>query len=575
MAKFGQGFLTSLTRPSYLDRLGTTGMMIGQMPGQVMKQRRDRQFMEEYAAGSPVQRAEMLKQKAMKEGNISLFEQGTKMGQAAMADGAKMGVNALITQIGNPQTSDELAKQSTQTALQLIRDNNLDEASYMREILAADKRRTSAVTNGITERDQAAATQAQFMIQSGRSKEEYLQQFPERGHIWDNTEMSINERRNQYEDADAARIKQQGLASIDIIKGKMQTEQDPARLRQLEDAMVSVAKQTGIAETSSYIGMAEQIEQARIDARIEAEDKRYKLQEREQEKFVTSQVEQMLKTGISRVPEYITQEDGTSVPIPEEIRVQIAKKYKEDEEALRVLREAELEGTLPSDYLKVANQMITENPDYVKNIPAFEQQLKFIQDNKPEEGTLPSRQYINAAKSVATAINGYKAMLRKQGLTEDQLKRRVQKQISDYLGMFEAPTDYFGSDYVYTLLSDPEYAEERELLENNMVQELKAAGAGNIPFRQLVDAAIKGTRLEGLVDDEAAQRTREDEILKQREEERSALIGILEKKFGTLKERKNKQYTASEIKFAEDMLREMYAEEFPVSPDAPMSGLLF
>jgi len=71
-------------------------------------------------------------------------------------------------------------------------------------------------------------------------------------------------------------VKQQGRESISVIQQQLMQETDPARMKELEDAMVAVARQTGQEDPSALIGRAVKLRDERTARQIKLEAQREK-----------------------------------------------------------------------------------------------------------------------------------------------------------------------------------------------------------------------------------------------------------------------------------------------------------
>jgi len=71
-------------------------------------------------------------------------------------------------------------------------------------------------------------------------------------------------------------LQQQGRESISVIQQQLMQESDPTRMKQLEDAMVAVARQTGQQDPSALIGTSNKIQDARTVRQIQLDERREK-----------------------------------------------------------------------------------------------------------------------------------------------------------------------------------------------------------------------------------------------------------------------------------------------------------
>lgn len=71
-------------------------------------------------------------------------------------------------------------------------------------------------------------------------------------------------------------LQQKGRESISVIQQQLMQENDPERMQQLENAMVSVARQTGQQDPSALIGTSNKVQDARSIRQIKLDERREK-----------------------------------------------------------------------------------------------------------------------------------------------------------------------------------------------------------------------------------------------------------------------------------------------------------
>lgn len=536
MAKFGQGFLTSLTRPSYLDSLGKTGMMIGQMPGQVMKDRRERELMEQFANADPYDQAQILKTKAIQNKDYGLLTQAQQMETNWKQNNTKFASNQLLTLLENPKTTDAQAQAIKSQLVQDASLAGLDPARVKQAIAAADKKRVTGVAVAEQTRVNAATVRAGQMVAAGQTREAFDETYPDLGYVWD-------EAQQQKSDKDYTEVQAGGMRGINAMKGLIAKETDSERILAIQKNLEETARRTGNFGPD-IVGLGDQrirqLEQARIDA---ADRQQTEIEER-RENMVTGLVNGMFESGLSVVPKYVTDSQGNSVPIPEDIRSDVTERYNSEKKERDALEEARQQGILPSNYIDIVNNIMENNPEFIENAPKFDASLQILKNNKPPEGQEPSKIYKNAAEYVAKTVNAYQKQQRITNLKEPVIRRRVEKMMGEYVANVStgAPSDWGGADLVYTILTDPDYADEKELLTKNMIIEIQQAQGGKIPWRELVDRASDGEpRLQRLMGGEQKQRAAENRASKQQQELQDAYKEALVKIAG-----EKDEYTAGE-----------------------------
>jgi len=152
-------------------------------------------------------------------------------------------------------------------------------------------------------------------------------------------------------------LSQAGKQSIDTIQGQLLAETDPERMKQLEDAMVSVAQQTGNT-AAQYRGSASKVLEARDKAAWETTKRNNERTALAEGRMVDLAVSQMIKNGASDVPKTMITPNG-EVAVPENLRDDIQKEFvarKKADEDFKAAVEGEL---LPESYINFINN----NPD--------------------------------------------------------------------------------------------------------------------------------------------------------------------------------------------------------------------
>jgi hypothetical protein len=121
-----------------------------------------------------VQQGRLLQQEGVRTGNLQLVSQGQNLERQALKQGAAQGIQALVTQIADPETDDTLAAESRKTALRLARDNNVPEERVRTALDAAEKQRLTSVYSKEVPKLKALSLDAQKMISSGQDKNAFV-----------------------------------------------------------------------------------------------------------------------------------------------------------------------------------------------------------------------------------------------------------------------------------------------------------------------------------------------------------------------------------------------------------------
>jgi len=198
MARFGQSFLASLTQPSYGQGLFELGGAIGGAPAAAAEKKRRDAMMEELMTGSPIQQARVLQKEGVRTGNVDLALKGQQLEKDTLQKGAAQGIEALVTQIANPETTDDMVEQSRKTALQLARDNKVPEGRVRKALDEAEKRRLTVNYEKETAIINSLTLEAKKSLSNKETKEQFTAKHGEEyGYVYDATkeQKGLNEAR--------------------------------------------------------------------------------------------------------------------------------------------------------------------------------------------------------------------------------------------------------------------------------------------------------------------------------------------------------------------------------------------
>jgi hypothetical protein len=240
MAKFGQGFIQSLTQPGYSQGLFELGTALGQAPA-VAAEKRERESMlaqikdmtpletADYMLSTAKTPAQMMAAKTARQGALiqsgkesldvmqseflretdpkRLQELENAMIATAQQTGnvssqfagaakkktddinkkeAVKGIDVLIGQISNPESSDSLVQASKETALQVARDNNVPVEKVRQAVEAADKQRVTSVYESETLKINMATRAAEQILAKGETKQNFTDTYGlEYGYVFD------------------------------------------------------------------------------------------------------------------------------------------------------------------------------------------------------------------------------------------------------------------------------------------------------------------------------------------------------------------------------------------------------
>lgn len=240
MAKFGQGFINALTRPSYAPGLFEAASALGSAPRRAAEEREREGMLAQIKDMTPLETADYMLGKAktpeqmmaaktardgaliqagkqsldvmqseflretnpqrlqelesamiataQQTGNVSSQFAGAakKKTDAINKQEAVKGIDVLIGQISNPESSDSLVQASKETALQVARDNNVPVEEVRRAVEAADKKRVTSVYESETLKINMATRAAEQILSKGETKKDFTDTYGEEyGYVFD------------------------------------------------------------------------------------------------------------------------------------------------------------------------------------------------------------------------------------------------------------------------------------------------------------------------------------------------------------------------------------------------------
>lgn len=497
MAKFGQGLIASLTRPSYLDSLGKTGMMIGQMPGQAMENRRERELMEQFANADPRQQAQLLKTKAIQSKDFGLLTQATKMETQLNQQETKFQGNNLLERLGNPQTTQVQADAIQQQLLADYRRAGMDDTQLRKAIGIANNKR---LTGNAAERESivnAHRVRAGEMVKAGNSYQDFAAiAGPNFQYLWDEA-VDAQANKNQND------LKAEGQENITLIKGLMADETDPVKLAKLQQKLEDEAKRTGNFGPD-IIGIDTRLMRAREEAAWKQTSNDETRRGQLQDKQAVSIARDMLNKDLIDIPEA----SYPDIQFDDILRSKINAEFIRQKDVKDKMAKARSERELPSEYVTKIKNIIKDRPEEFATGTA----LKVAYDVVIDKPNPKHPNYVKYVEQIMSAVNAHEKMQRNAQLSEDNLKTTVNKMIEQYVQMNKDHTWTFGKpDTLHELLTntEEEYDGARQKFINNAVLYLKKmGGATNVTWRQLADNSMTG--LTEYLSDEAYQRRQED-----------------------------------------------------------------
>ena len=203
MAKFSQALLQGLLNPAYQGQLTQAAVGLGQTP-MLMAQQQQRQQQEKGMMGGM-----LAAQQAAAEGRFDPETMKSYMGsmqrlgvpaqdimktiptlqetsKTAIKENALADLQTSITELANPETTVERARELRSSALSQGRSARVDEARLSRALDAADKNRVGTFLENETRIINELSLQVKQAISSGQSKETFVARHGEEyGYIYD------------------------------------------------------------------------------------------------------------------------------------------------------------------------------------------------------------------------------------------------------------------------------------------------------------------------------------------------------------------------------------------------------
>jgi len=298
-------------------------------------------------------------------------------------------------------------------------------------------------------------------------------------------------------------LSQAGKQSIDTIQSQLLAETDPERMKQLEDAMVSVAQQTGNT-AAQYRGSASKVLEARDKAAWETTKRNNEKTALVEGRMVDLAVSQMIKNGASDVPKTMITPNG-EVAVPENLRDDIQKEFvarkKTDEEF-----KAALEGDpLPESYINFIN----ENPELLEDNAQLQAAVKTIEATNGKGSSVART---NAIKVLTTLVDNEQKTTRENKRSDKALEMDVNSLVEQIVTS-EDRTYWWEGDSMRDFLDGGGTEEEIKTFREQAVQTLKENP--NASPQEVIDSGMTGMRRK--IPAQSKQEAREEKTRSQAE----------------------------------------------------------
>jgi len=186
MAKFSQAFLQGLLQPTYQRGLFEAARDVAQAPAVMGLERKRDERAQQFLNMSPLQRGQELLRRATRSGDVRAMAAAQSLiDSATEAEGNKV-IQPLITELSNPETTEERAQELRVEIFDLARANNLKEASVRTAFNAANKSRITTGYEQLLRQTQQLSIVAKRALSSNTSREDFVAQYgEENGYIYD------------------------------------------------------------------------------------------------------------------------------------------------------------------------------------------------------------------------------------------------------------------------------------------------------------------------------------------------------------------------------------------------------
>lgn len=296
------------------------------------------------------------------------------------------------------------------------------------------------------------------------------------------TEAKTPDQLNAAKTAKNVALSQAGKQSIDVIQSQLLAETDPARMKQLEDAMVQTAQQTGNV-SSQYRGSASKLLSARDEAAWKATKRNNEQRALVEGNTVDFVVAQMLARGDTEIPKTVKTPNG-EVPIPENLTDEIQKQFVESKKAADAFQAAIEGASLPEAYVNYINS----NPQLLEDNAALNAQIKIIEETNGKGSSVRRTNAINALKSL---VDTEQAETRANKKSAAALEMDVNALVESIITS-ENRTYFWEGDTMQDFLSGGGSEEEIQAFREQAVQTLKQNP--NATIQEVIDGGMTGMR---------------------------------------------------------------------------------
>jgi hypothetical protein len=183
MARFSQALLQGLLQPQMQQGLFETARNIGMTPSLMRSEQQRQERMQAFQNMTPVQQADFMVSQARTPQEVLAAQD---LRRTAVEREGNSAIQPLITEVSNPETSDERAKELRKEIFDTARTYNMDESTIRKAYQAANERRILSEVEQLDAETREFAFRAKRALASNTSREAFVSQYgDEAGAVYD------------------------------------------------------------------------------------------------------------------------------------------------------------------------------------------------------------------------------------------------------------------------------------------------------------------------------------------------------------------------------------------------------
>lgn len=186
MAKFSQALLQGLLNPTYQQGLFEAARNVGQAPGIFGLQKKREERAQQFQAMNPLEQGQFMMKRASQSGDVRDMVAAQGMIDRATENQADARIQPLLTELSNPETTDERVTELRQEIFDIARKEGVKEGNVRAAFNAANKSRITTGYEQLLRETQELSIVAKKAISSNTSREAFVAQYGEdNGYIYD------------------------------------------------------------------------------------------------------------------------------------------------------------------------------------------------------------------------------------------------------------------------------------------------------------------------------------------------------------------------------------------------------